>query len=94
MHERIRECVLLSAETPQIGRSGRVPGTREMVISGTCYIDPYRVVGNTLQILSGLSHYPAVAGGLRMNNERRYLAAREVEALLAATKGSESINHG
>ncbi|MEP6880031.1 MAG: type II toxin-antitoxin system RelE/ParE family toxin [Nitrosospira sp.] len=51
LHERIRECILPSAETPQIGRPGRVPGTREMVISGTCYIVPYRIVGNTLQIL-------------------------------------------
>ena len=51
LHERIRECVLLLVETPQIGRPGRVPGTREMVISGTRYIVPYRIVGDTLQIL-------------------------------------------
>ena len=51
LHERIRSCVLLLTETPQIGRPGRVPGTREMVISGTSYIVPYRIVGDMLQIL-------------------------------------------
>ena len=51
LHERIRSCVLLLAETPQIGRPGRVPGTREMVVSGTRYIVPYRIAKDTLQIL-------------------------------------------
>ncbi len=51
LHERIRECVLLLAATPQIGRPGRVPGTRELVVSGTRYIAPYRIVGDALQIL-------------------------------------------
>jgi toxin ParE1/3/4 len=36
---------------PFLGRPGRVPGTREMVISGTPYIVAYRVKHNTLQIL-------------------------------------------
>jgi toxin ParE1/3/4 len=51
LHERIRSCVFLLADTPQIGRPGRVPGTRERVVSGTRYIVPYRIVGDTLQIL-------------------------------------------
>lgn len=38
-------------EHPAIGRPGRVPGTRELVIAGTPYLVPYRVRGNTLQIL-------------------------------------------
>ncbi len=36
---------------PASGRPGRVPGTRELVIPGTPYIVPYRVRGDTLEIL-------------------------------------------
>jgi len=36
---------------PAIGRVGRVPGTRELVISGTPYIVPYRVISDEVQIL-------------------------------------------
>ena len=34
-----------------MGRPGRVPGTRELVVPGTRYLVPYRVTGDTLQIL-------------------------------------------
>jgi toxin ParE1/3/4 len=37
--------------TPETGRPGRVPGTRELVIPKTPFIVPYRLVGNTVQIL-------------------------------------------
>jgi toxin ParE1/3/4 len=36
---------------PSIGRPGRVPGTRELVVSGTPYIIPYRVRDGEVQIL-------------------------------------------
>jgi toxin ParE1/3/4 len=36
---------------PQIGRAGRVPGTRELVIPRTPYIVPYRFQRTTIQIL-------------------------------------------
>ena len=36
---------------PQMGRPGRVPGTRELVIPRTLFIVPYRLVGNTIQIV-------------------------------------------
>lgn len=36
---------------PQIGRAGRVPGTRELVILRTPYIVPYRIQRSTIQIL-------------------------------------------
>ncbi len=36
---------------PQMGRPGRVPGTRELVIPRTPYIVPYRVQRETIQIL-------------------------------------------
>ena len=36
---------------PQIGRPGRVPGTRELVVTGTRFIVPYRVRDRTIQVL-------------------------------------------
>jgi len=36
---------------PHMGRPGRVPGTRELVIPRTPYIVPYRIRGQSLQIL-------------------------------------------
>ena len=42
--------VLLSKH-PEMGRPGRVPGTRELVIPKTPFIVPYRVKSNTIQIM-------------------------------------------
>ncbi|MGH8625221.1 MAG: type II toxin-antitoxin system RelE/ParE family toxin [Gammaproteobacteria bacterium] len=39
----IKERVEHLRGNPYVGRPGRVPGTRELVISGTRYIVPYRV---------------------------------------------------
>ncbi len=36
---------------PHMGRPGRVPGTRELVVARTPYIVPYRVRDKTLEIL-------------------------------------------
>ncbi len=36
---------------PALGRPGRIPGTRELVVSGTPYIVPYRVRGDVLQVI-------------------------------------------
>jgi len=36
---------------PGSGRAGRVPGTRELVVSGTPYLIPYRVRGDTVLLL-------------------------------------------
>jgi toxin ParE1/3/4 len=41
----------LLANNPEMGRPGRVPGTRELVIPRTRFIVPYRLVGNTIQVL-------------------------------------------
>lgn len=41
----------LLSDHPAIGKPGRVPGTREMVVSGTSYVLPYRVTANEVQIL-------------------------------------------
>ena len=41
----------LLPDNPHIGRAGRVPGTRELVVPRTPYIVPYRVQHETIQIL-------------------------------------------
>jgi toxin ParE1/3/4 len=41
----------LLARNPAMGRPGRVPGTRELVIPRTPFVVPYRVIGNTIEIL-------------------------------------------
>ncbi len=43
--------VNLLATQPALGRSGRVLGTRELVISNTHYLVPYRIKNNTVEIL-------------------------------------------
>jgi len=49
---RIRTAVERLSAMPAIGRPGRVPNTRELVISGTPYIVPYRVRGDIVQIIT------------------------------------------
>jgi len=49
--EHIATSVARLASHPASGRPGRVPGTRELVVSGTPYIVPYRVRGETIEIL-------------------------------------------
>ena len=39
------------AEQPEMGRPGRVHGTRELVVSDTPFVVPYRVVGSEIEIL-------------------------------------------
>jgi toxin ParE1/3/4 len=48
---KIWQTTRLLSDHPAIGKPGRVPGTREMVVSGTSYILPYRVAANEVQIL-------------------------------------------
>lgn len=48
---RIWKTVQILAEHPNSGRMGRVSGTRELVVSGTSYIIPYRIKNNEIQIL-------------------------------------------
>ena len=48
---RILNAVAVLAEQPGLGRPGRVPGTRELVVTKTRYLIPYRVRGNVIEIL-------------------------------------------
>ena len=47
----IRNIEHLLAGQPHMGRPGRVPGTRELVVPRTPYIVPYRIRNNRLQVL-------------------------------------------
>ena len=49
--KRIWDATQLLGEHPYAGRAGRVPGTRELVISETPFIIPYRVADDSVQIL-------------------------------------------
>lgn len=49
--ERVLNAVESLAEHPALGRPGRVPGMRELVILKTRYIVPYRVRGDAIEIL-------------------------------------------
>ncbi len=58
VHERV---LALLPNHPLIGRSGRVAGTRELVIPGTAYIVVYEVSEriNILAVLHGAREWPA-----------------------------------
>ncbi len=49
--QRVLDAVALLAEQPGLGRPGRVPRTRELVVSKTRYVVPYRVRGETVESL-------------------------------------------
>jgi addiction module RelE/StbE family toxin len=49
--QRIYEVVEQLKQYPSLGRAGRVAGTRELVVSHTPYIVPYRVRGTVVEIL-------------------------------------------
>jgi addiction module RelE/StbE family toxin len=49
--DRIRQQVEGLIKFPEMGRPGRIEGTRELIIQRTPYIAAYRVVGETIRIL-------------------------------------------
>ena len=51
LQNRIKQAVRLLCDNPRIGRPGRVPGTRELLISGTSYIVPYQIGTKRLDLL-------------------------------------------
>lgn len=48
---RLKDAVDHLADHPAIGRVGRVPETRELIVPGTPFIIPYRVKNQTIEIL-------------------------------------------
>jgi len=52
--DRILAAVEVLAQHPQLGRPGRVEGTRELVITRTPFIVAYRLRANQVQILAVL----------------------------------------
>jgi addiction module RelE/StbE family toxin len=62
---RIIDAVEGLADHPHLGRPGRVPGTRELAISGTPYVVPYRMKGGVLEVLRvlhGAMRWPDLSG--------------------------------
>ena len=51
LYERIENAAATLADTPYIGRPGRIPGTRELVIKNTSYILPYQIRQDRVEIL-------------------------------------------
>jgi addiction module RelE/StbE family toxin len=50
----IKECAVLLQDNPLLGRLGRIEDTRELVLTGTSFILPYRVKDLQIQILAVL----------------------------------------
>lgn len=49
--QRIKDKVSLLSEQPGIGRPGRAPNTKELLVDRTPFILPYRVRNNKIEIL-------------------------------------------
>ncbi len=49
--QRIKDKVSLLREQPGMGRPGRVPNTKELLVDRTPFILPYRVRDNKVEIL-------------------------------------------
>lgn len=47
----LRDSALMLGEQPNLGRPGRIPGTRELVVANLPYILPYRVRSDGVEIL-------------------------------------------
>lgn len=49
--QHLQDSVAMLAEHPNMGRSGRIAGTRELVVTRFSYILPYRVRDGAVEIL-------------------------------------------
>ena len=54
MAQRIRSAIEGLRQSPERGRPGRVPGTRELVVARTPFVVPYRIAGREIQVLAVL----------------------------------------
>ena len=55
MIDQIERAIGALISFPEIGRPGRIEGTRELVVVGTPFVVPYRVLGQSVNIL-GVIH--------------------------------------
>jgi len=51
----ILDAIDLLPTQPHMGRAGRIPGTRELIIPRTPYIIPYRIRGERIELI-GVFH--------------------------------------
>jgi toxin ParE1/3/4 len=49
---RVFDLVDTLADDPEIGRSGRIAGTRELIVTDTPFIVPYRIRDDRIEVLS------------------------------------------
>ncbi len=52
--ERIRDATTLLSTHPDLGRQGRVRGTRELIVAGTPFLVAYRICDDAVEILAVL----------------------------------------
>jgi addiction module RelE/StbE family toxin len=62
----IVDAVEILRDHPHLGRTGRIEGTRELVIAETPYIVAYRVAGGDVQILAVIHGARTLAGQTRL----------------------------
>jgi len=70
----IEQAVSYLAAMPNLGRQGRIFGTRELVISGTPFLAVYRMQNSRieiLQILHGRQPFPETFNKLKLPLRRR-----------------------
>lgn len=58
----LRNSPLILGKQPNLGRPGRLPGTRELVVANLPYTLPYRVRNDTVEILRVFHTARKVAG--------------------------------
>jgi toxin ParE1/3/4 len=49
---KILESVEHLTKFPNLGKQGRIAGTRELVVAGTAYIIPYRIHRNRVELIA------------------------------------------
>jgi toxin ParE1/3/4 len=50
--ERIKQAAEVLIRHPMAGRTGRIPGTRELIVAGTPWIIPYRIRRGFVDVLA------------------------------------------